>query len=640
MFDSQKEIVRVSSLVIIGSSRQIHYVPSHSRLFGMSNLPSSMNDSYWCLDSIIHAEHKGILEEMRLDYSLTHLQEGTRREEIYKERFISQLEDQTFPNGRHLGLDFLGIRRNIFAQNLANEQEIDEFGSLTLSCDRSRVGESRVAVATRFQRTFMKLLRNAEFEELSVRDLQLRSALNTDYLLTLPIFVDWKKASESNAIIFRRGYAAERQRGLLLVEKLDYLQSKFLQELFRNLSKPLKKVGIWINETWCRIGDMEQFQVLFKGIRSWLKTPSRLKELFSENERSSHGDPLGAELQSDSDLPIWLAAQKAVSRYEDFLSSVGPREILFRKLLVWSGFLPALPTVSVVLDCESTISEPHLRPNFLPRVSLSDIWKPATSESCGNDIVKMLKAAISVLFSQSILQEPAFEELILLYTDQMDHTCGEGCDELPSLELKIYERIPLPDLPVIFPHKRLSFRILDTLRLDIASILGLLAYFVNYKFEDILSSPSAFLLDTIAISALIIYVTRVALGYKQTWDRYQLLVNKTLYEKTLASGFGSVHFLVDASEQQQYKEAILAYVHLLKADRSQRLSRSAVGDTCERFIYDIFGEKVEMPIEKAVETLIRLGLVEEVFDEGNTTLHALSCSKAYEALKQRWDCLL
>jgi hypothetical protein len=31
----------------------------------------------------------------------------------------------------------------------------------------------------------------------------------------------------------------------------------------------------------------------------------------------------------------------------------------------------------------------------------------------------------------------------------------------------------------------------------------------------------------------------------------QLLVNKTLYQKTLASGFGSVYFLLDASEQQQ-----------------------------------------------------------------------------------------
>lgn len=61
----------------------------------------------------------------------------------------------------------------------------------------------RVAIATRFQRDFMQLLYDAQFEELSARDLMLTSALNTDYLLTLPIYVDWKKASESNAIIFR-----------------------------------------------------------------------------------------------------------------------------------------------------------------------------------------------------------------------------------------------------------------------------------------------------------------------------------------------------------------------------------------------------------------------------------------------------
>lgn len=49
----------------------------------------------------------------------------------------------------------------------------------------------------------MQLLNDAQFEELSVRDLMLTNALNTDYLLTLPIYVDWKRASESNAIIFR-----------------------------------------------------------------------------------------------------------------------------------------------------------------------------------------------------------------------------------------------------------------------------------------------------------------------------------------------------------------------------------------------------------------------------------------------------
>jgi len=58
-------------------------------------------------------------------------------------------------------------------------------------------------MATDFQRSFMELLSDAQFEELSAQDLMLTHALNSDYLLTLPIYVDWKRASESNAIIFR-----------------------------------------------------------------------------------------------------------------------------------------------------------------------------------------------------------------------------------------------------------------------------------------------------------------------------------------------------------------------------------------------------------------------------------------------------
>ena len=29
------------------------------------------------------------------------------------------------------------------------------------------------------------------------------------YPVTLPVYVDWKKAAESNAIMFRRGYSTE-----------------------------------------------------------------------------------------------------------------------------------------------------------------------------------------------------------------------------------------------------------------------------------------------------------------------------------------------------------------------------------------------------------------------------------------------
>lgn len=40
----------------------------------------------------------------------------------------------------------------------------------------------------------------------------------------------------------------ERQKGLLIVAKLDYLQSRLLQRIFFIISKPLGKVGKWISE--------------------------------------------------------------------------------------------------------------------------------------------------------------------------------------------------------------------------------------------------------------------------------------------------------------------------------------------------------------------------------------------------------
>lgn len=47
-------------------------------------------------------------------------------------------------------------------------------------------------------------------------------------------------------------------------------------------------------------------------------------------------------------------------------------------------------------------------------------------------------------------QEPAFQELILLYTEEMDEIEAMDKSEIPSLQLKIYETIPIPELPVIY----------------------------------------------------------------------------------------------------------------------------------------------------------------------------------------------
>ncbi|CAL5045194.1 unnamed protein product [Urochloa decumbens] len=581
-----------------------------------------------CLDAILHAEHKGMLEEMRTSYMLT--QQRQHQDEDQEDRTTDTASDALVN-----GSAFFGLTQEDGTLFLTRSLGLRTLLGLTPDPDSN----TRAAFATQFQRSFMNLLRNAQFEELSAQDLLLTYALNTDYLLTLPIYVDWKKAAESNAIIFRRGYATERQRGLLLVEKLDYLQSKLLQNIFFSLSKPLKKPGKWLNEVLKRSTGNQGFQIWIDKLRLWLKEQTYADNLLLLIESSS-SDKLGSDQLPDADVPIWIAARKAVSRYEGILSPVGPRGRLLRRLLTWTGLIPSLPEATIKTNDETKHLERHVRPNFLPRITLANIWEPASRESCDNNIWEIVKASFRILFGRSTLQEPAFQELIILYTDEAAQSEKKYKSEMLPLQLKIYEKIPIPDLPVVFPHKKLSFRILDTVRLDIATVVGLLAYVVNYKFESLASSPSAFLLDIVAISALLILVFRVALGYKQTRDRYQLLVNKTLYEKTLASGFGSVYFLLDASEQQQYKEALLAYAMLLCRKKYQVSSRASIRDSCEEFMYEKFKAKIEMPIDNAMETLVRLGLVIELPSNGGSSVIGLPCSEAYEILRSRWDSLL
>ena len=331
---------------------------------------------------------------------------------------------------------------------------------------------------------------------------------------------------------------------------------------------PLLRAGRWCIEKWESLEEDEEGRALTERIERWLEEPLQrsANQPTKTSSITSSTDEGGSELEDDEEgLEIWNAARQAVPRYEAVLSSAGSRGILIRRILVRMGLLPPeSPRIpEPTLDHPDHLArEPYLRPKMLERVSMRDIWRPASKSACGGNPWKRTQVAFSIFFSRSTLQEPAFQELVLLYNQS-------GTDQEESgLQLHTYTKIPLPDLKVVFPSKKLSFRLIDTVRLDLATLAGLFAFLVSHKFDDLLSSPSAFALDLIASVSLIVYVARVALGYKQTADRYQLLVNKTLYEKTLASGFGVAHFLLDASEEQQFKGAILVYSLLLAGGKS------------------------------------------------------------------------
>ncbi|MCO5603722.1 hypothetical protein L7F22_057873 [Adiantum nelumboides] len=204
------------------------------------------------LDFILHAEHKTTLEQMRLDYKITrsalkkevHDAKGKpigRRTSKKKKRMLGRLWEllnRRKSENKVVKALSASMRKQLTnttldqvnnrllgsgpEPQLLKENKVDQGGMSSSSTENGTLSSNpgtianmpmfpsadarirnSILAAARFQHTFLKLLKNAHFQGLSARDLQLTSALNTDYLLTLPIEVDWKHTSSEVAIIFR-----------------------------------------------------------------------------------------------------------------------------------------------------------------------------------------------------------------------------------------------------------------------------------------------------------------------------------------------------------------------------------------------------------------------------------------------------
>lgn len=84
------------------------------------------------------------------------------------------------------------------------------------------------------------------------------------------------------------------------------------------------------------------------------------QQLFRYDEEDSD-DLLRDNRVPDRELPIWMAAQSAVSRYEGILSSMGPRGRLLRRLFTSIGLLPPMREQPFKLNDDNKASEPYLR---------------------------------------------------------------------------------------------------------------------------------------------------------------------------------------------------------------------------------------------------------------------------------------
>ena len=232
------------------------------------------------------------------------------------------------------------------------------------------------------------------------------------------------------------------------------------------------------------------------------------------------------------------------------------------------------------------------------------------------------------LFQRTKLQEPTFGQLVLVFRLKPDESdvseeSGELIDR--TIHIKTFVDIPMADLEVVFPEKRLSMKPVDLIKVAITAVSGLVVVAVKL----IMSAVNPFLM-VVLLGSLVAYGGRAIMGYRTSRARYEHLVTDALYTKSRDNGLGVVLFLVDCMEEQEWKEVLLGWVLL---DRDGACGSRELDRRCERWLKERFGVETDFEISDALAKLLQLELVEE----SDGTWSACGLDTVLARLDRRWD---
>jgi hypothetical protein len=136
-------------------------------------------------------------------------------------------------------------------------------------------------------------------------------------------------------------------------------------------------------------------------------------------------------------------------------------------------------------------------------------------------------------------------------------------------------------------------------------------------------------------------------GYQATKQKYSLMLARSLYYQNLDNNAGVQFRLIDEAEEQEFREAILAYFFLWRFAGRDGWTMGHLDDQIEEYLEnkEWNGRKlnilVDFEIDDAMEKLERMRVVEKLVEKGSDLevgkYRAQSLAKALEMVDWTWD---
>jgi len=266
----------------------------------------------------------------------------------------------------------------------------------------------------------------------------------------------------------------------------------------------------------------------------------------------------------------------------------------------------------------------------------------------GDAQVKRTYRRLRGLYRQQETTVPVYTRLVLILKMRKHKRLPKDVDT-HSVYLKVFKDIPKQDVKMLLPGARVCLSKFDRGRIGVPlltgvgmmawrvlSLIGMKLWDVSDKALDAIltlgASGNPWLLWIVASGAAG-YGYQSYYGYQQLKQSYHLALTESLYFQNLDSNAGVLTRFLDEAEEQEARQAILAYYFLWRFAGTPGWPSAGLDDHIEQYLEGTTGLKIDFEVGDALAKLER----RHVIARNGGCYSAAPIEKALEVLECSWD---
>ncbi|WP_067688668.1 TMEM143 family protein [Nocardia jejuensis] len=216
--------------------------------------------------------------------------------------------------------------------------------------------------------------------------------------------------------------------------------------------------------------------------------------------------------------------------------------------------------------------------------------------------------------------------------------------------LKLFQNVPRNDLEMLYPSVRVRMRPVDKLLIGVPAVVSgiivlvtkligslgllvlLLAFWMGLREESVTLDQTALVTLGAGLAAFSGYLIRQFSKFKNRRISLMKTLSEHLYFRNLDNDAGVFHHLLDAAEESEVKQALLAYHFLRTAEHP--LTPAELDRTIETWFRRHWNTTFDFKLHEGLAALRTLNLLTHTPDD---TLTVTPLPRARQHLDHHWD---